>query len=83
MVVDKAGISLQIGMLHEQRVKKAENHGVLVENGIGSAPGSLLLYALGITRGDPLEHRLLSSSHLTLLQDRITYIEQQGLGKEI
>ena len=54
----KAGITPQIAMLHEQIVK-AKQQGVLIGNGRGTAPSSLLLYLLGITRVDPLKHGLL------------------------
>lgn len=56
--VEEAGITPQIAMLHEQIVK-AKQQGVLVGNGRASAPSSLLLYLLGITRVDPLKHGLL------------------------
>lgn len=56
--VEEAGITPQIAMLHEQIVK-AKQQGVLVGNGRASAPSSLLLYVLGITRVDPLKHGLL------------------------
>ena len=56
--MEKAGITPQIAMLHEQIVK-AKQQGVLIGNGRGTAPSSLLLYLLGITRVDPLKHGLL------------------------
>ena len=56
--VEEAGITPQIAMLHEQIVK-AKQQGVLIGNGRGTAPSSLLLYVLGITRVDPLKHELL------------------------
>lgn len=56
--VEEAGITPQIAMLHEQIVK-AKQQGVLIGNGRGTAPSSLLLYLLGITRVDPLKHGLL------------------------
>lgn len=56
--VEEAGITPQIAMLHEQIVK-AKQQGVLIGNGRGSAPSSLLLYVLGITRVDPLKYGLL------------------------
>lgn len=56
--VEEAGITPQIAMLHEQIVK-AKQQRVLIGNGRGTAPSSLLLYVLGITRVDPLKHGLL------------------------
>lgn len=56
--VEEAGITPQIAMLHEQIVK-AKQQGVLIGNGRGTAPSSLLLYVLGIKRVDPLKHELL------------------------
>ena len=56
--VEETGITPQIAMLHEQIVK-AKQQGVLIGNGRGTAPSSLLLYVLGITRVDPLKHGLL------------------------
>lgn len=56
--VEEAGITPQIAMLHEQIVK-AKQQGVLIGNGRGTAPSSLLLYLLGITRVDPLKYGLL------------------------
>lgn len=56
--VEKAGITPQIAMLHEQIVI-AKQQGVLIGNGRGTAPSSLLLYLLGITRVDPLKYGLL------------------------
>lgn len=40
-------------------IKEARNRTILVGPGRGSAPGSLVSYALGITHIDPLEHGLL------------------------
>lgn len=56
--VEEAGITPQIAMLHEQIVK-AKQQGVQIGNGRGTAPSSLLLYLLGITRVDSLKHGLL------------------------
>lgn len=56
--VEEAGITPQIAMLHEEIVK-AKQQGVLIGNGRGTAPSSLLLYLLGITRVDPLKYGLL------------------------
>lgn len=56
--VEEAGITPQIAMLHEQIVK-AKQQRVLIGNGRGTAPSSLLLYVLGITKVDPLKHGLL------------------------
>lgn len=127
--IENAGIINQVALLYEQKTE-AEKHRVLVGNGRGSAPGSLLLFTLGITRVDPLKYGLLferflnpdtqskiridlevshrgsllrskedhpytllydsaaikigmlTLSPLTLLQDRITYIESE-LGEKI
>lgn len=40
-------------------MKEAKRAGILVGPGRGSAPGSLVAYALGITHVDPIEHGLL------------------------
>jgi len=40
-------------------IKYAKNEGILVGPGRGSAPGSLVSYALGITTIDPIKHGLL------------------------
>ena len=58
MEMEKHNITTQIALLYNLRVE-AERRGVFVGHGRGSAPGSLLLYALGITGIDPLKYSLL------------------------
>ncbi len=51
-------------------IRYAKRQGILVGPGRGSAPGSLVAYALGITDIDPLEHGLLFERFLN--KERIT-----------
>ncbi len=63
-------LAKELGTIHEMGyddyflivwdvVRYAKGRGILVGPGRGSAPGSLVAYALGITTVDPLEHGLL------------------------
>lgn len=51
-------------------IKYAKEHGILVGPGRGSAPGSLVVYALNITTIDPLKYNLLFERFLN--PERIT-----------
>ena len=56
--IEKTGFSDYM-LIVQEYVDEARRRGILVGPGRGSAPGSLVAYALGITMPDPLEHGLL------------------------
>lgn len=62
-------------------VNAAKNNGIVVGPGRGSAAGSLCLYALNITKLDPLEHDLLFERFLSVAVER--KIELSDFGFEI
>jgi DNA polymerase III subunit alpha len=51
-------------------INSAKNQGIPVGPGRGSAAGSLVAYALGITNINPLEYNLLLKGSLTLKVNR-------------
>ncbi len=57
-IIDKMGYNDYFLIVYDY-VKYAKQNGILVGAGRGSAPGSLVIYALGITEVDPLEYNLL------------------------
>lgn len=56
-------------------VKFAKQEGMLVGPGRGSAPGSLVAYALGITAIDPIEHGLLFERFLNAARQTMPDID--------
>ena len=56
--IEKTGFSDYM-LIVQEYVDEARRRGILVGPGRGSAPGSIVAYALGITMPDPLEHGLL------------------------
>jgi DNA polymerase-3 subunit alpha len=68
-IIDKMGYNDYFLIVYDY-VKYAKQNGILVGNGRGSAPGSLVIYCLGITEIDPLEYDLLFERFLN--PDRIS-----------
>ncbi len=68
-IIDKMGYNDYFLIVYDY-VKYAKQNGILVGTGRGSAPGSLVIYSLGITEIDPLEYDLLFERFLN--PDRIS-----------
>ncbi len=68
-IIDKMGYNDYFLIVYDY-VKYAKQNGILVGTGRGSAPGSLVIYCLGITEVDPLEYDLLFERFLN--PDRIS-----------
>ncbi|MFA7126787.1 MAG: DNA polymerase III subunit alpha [Bacilli bacterium] len=68
-VIDKMGYNDYFLIVYDY-VKYAKQNGIFVGTGRGSAPGSLVIYCLGITEVDPLEYDLLFERFLN--PDRIS-----------
>lgn len=66
-------------------VRWARKHGVCLSPGRGSAPGSLVLYCLGITEVDPLRHGLLFERFMNAETSPIIYldIDKEGRSRAI
>ncbi|MDD4212414.1 MAG: DNA polymerase III subunit alpha [Bacilli bacterium] len=68
-IIDKMGYNDYFLIVYDY-VKYAKQNGIFVGTGRGSAPGSLVIYCLGITEVDPLEYDLLFERFLN--PDRIS-----------
>lgn len=68
-VIERMGFPGYFLIVHDY-VNWAKNHGVIVGPGRGSAAGSIVAYALGITNLDPLQYGLLFERFLN--PDRIS-----------
>ncbi len=68
-VIERMGFPGYFLIVHDY-VSWAKNHGVIVGPGRGSAAGSIVAYALGITNLDPLQYGLLFERFLN--PDRIS-----------